>query len=63
MLINRVSRLTGKRHQLEIDVTAEQLENWRNGELIQVAMPNLSPNEREFIMTGVTKEEWDEAFR
>jgi hypothetical protein len=25
-------------------------------------MPHLTPDEREFIMTGITEEEWDELF-
>ena len=32
------------------------------GELIQNAFPMLSADEREFIMTGCTPEEWDEMF-
>ena len=27
--------------------------------LIQDAMPRLNENEREFIISGITKEEWD----
>jgi hypothetical protein len=27
--------------------------------LIQEAMPNLTPDEREFIKTGITNDEWD----
>ena len=30
--------------------------------LIQDAFPQLSPAEREFLITGMTKEEWGEAF-
>jgi hypothetical protein len=30
--------------------------------LIQEAMPNLSADDREFIMTGITPEEWNSAF-
>ena len=62
MLITRTSMFTQKVHTLDIPVTHEQLEKWEEGELIQVAMPNLSADEREFIKTGVTKEEWDETF-
>jgi len=32
------------------------------GMLIQDAMPNVSVDEREFIMTGITPEEWDSTF-
>jgi hypothetical protein len=43
---------------LDIDVTDEQMVAWRSGELIQKAMPHLSDDDREFIMTGITPEEW-----
>jgi|TARA_R110002020_G_C16209985_1_gene766920 hypothetical protein len=45
-----------------LDVTGEQIERWVAGELVQDVMPNLTPEEREFIMTGITPEEWDESF-
>jgi len=60
MKITRVSMISGKEHTLDIDVTEEQLRNWENGALAQVAMPNLTASEREFIMTGITDEEWEE---
>ena len=62
MKITRVSELTGVQRTLEIDVTQEQLDRWQDGELIQRAMPQLSSNEREFIISGATQEEWGEAF-
>jgi hypothetical protein len=54
-----ISRLSGLAHEREIDVTQEQIDLWSGGALIQVAMPNLSRAEREFLMTGATQEEWD----
>ena len=62
MQITMTSGFSGKSHTREINVTGEQLSNWRNGELIQNAMPDLSDDDREFIMTGVTPEEWETAF-
>ena len=58
MLIEKVSMLTNKVHIREIDVTREQVENWQGGMLIQEAMPNLSIDDREFLMTGATADEW-----
>ena len=58
MLIEKVSMLTNKVHIREIDVTREQVENWQGGMLIQEAMPNLSIDDREFMMTGATADEW-----
>jgi hypothetical protein len=62
MVITRISPFTGITRMREITVTQEQLDRWQAGELIQNAMPNLSADDREFVMTGITAEEWDEAF-
>lgn len=35
---------------------------WNTGMLIQDAFPMLTPEQREFIKTGITPEEWDAAF-
>ena len=62
MRVTRVSSLSHKVNQMYLDVTGEQIERWVAGELVQDVMPNLTPEEREFIMTGITPEEWDESF-
>lgn len=58
MKITRKSILSGTIRTLDIDVTDEQMVAWRSGELIQKAMPHLSDDDREFIMTGITPDEW-----
>lgn len=63
MHITRTSPISGQVNTLEINVTPEQLAAWRAGEMIQLAMPNLTSDEREFIMTGITASEWDELFQ
>ena len=62
MLVGKKSQLSGKSHEMEIDVSEKQITLWMEGALIQDVMPNLSPDEREFLMTGITPAEWDEAF-
>tara|TARA_R100000008_G_C3422163_1_gene85426 strand:- start:142 stop:357 length:216 start_codon:yes stop_codon:yes gene_type:complete len=62
MQITRVSKYSNTTNTQEIDVTHEQLDAWRSGVLIQVAMPHLSADEREFIMTGITSDEWNKLF-
>ena len=53
------SMLTGNIHTRDIDVTYEQLDAWvADGTLIQEALPHLSADDREFIKTGITPEEW-----
>ena len=63
MLITKASILSGKIKTRGIPVTQDQLDNWNSGTLIQNAMPNISPDDREFLMTGITPEEWDKTFK
>ncbi len=60
MKITRTSMLTGKTHTRDIPVTEEQLEQWRKGRHIQWVLPHLSADDREFLLTGSTPEEWEE---
>ncbi len=36
---------------------------WKNGMLIQDAMPQVSAPDREFIKSGITNEEWNNLFK
>ncbi len=60
--IERESPFSGNKNRMTLDVTLAQIEAWKGGELIQNAMPNLSADEREFIKTGITAEEWENTF-
>lgn len=60
MQITKKSFLTGIVRTKELDITIEQLKKWQNGMLVQDAFPNLSLEDREFIMTGATSDDWDE---
>lgn len=62
MLITRKSLLTGRVHTREVPVTEEQLREWERGGLIQDVLPHLSANDREFLISGSTPEEWYETF-
>lgn len=63
MKIMRISMLSGEVNEMDLDITPAQLEAYELfGVLLQDAFPNLSPAEREFIKTGITPEEWDDAF-
>jgi hypothetical protein len=59
MRVTRTSRITGITRTKELDITLEQYESFRDGKLIQEAMPHLSADEREFVISGVTQDEWD----
>ena len=62
MLIEQLSPLTGKINQREIPITFDQLCAWRRGAFIQDVAPHLSRSEREFIISGITEEEWEAHF-
>jgi len=48
---------------MEIDVTFAQLWQIDNRtDLVQNIVPHLTPAEREFLLTGITNEEWELAF-
>ena len=62
MLITRQSLISGNINTMSLPITEEQYTAWEQGTLVQNAMPHLSPDEREFIMTGITPEEWADNF-
>jgi uncharacterized protein (DUF779 family) len=61
MLITRKSILSGIIRTLDIPITGEQYIAWREGECIQDVAPTLSNSDREFILSGITQDEWDAA--
>tara|TARA_R100001129_G_scaffold150302_1_gene112413 strand:+ start:322 stop:534 length:213 start_codon:yes stop_codon:yes gene_type:complete len=62
MKITRVSSISGKKHTMDLDVTKEQFVAWEKGGFIKDVFPNLNMYEREFIISGITKDEWDAKF-
>lgn len=62
MIVSRRSPLTGKVNEMDIPVTEEQLNAWKSGKMIQDAMPNLTADQRKFIMSGYTPEDWHRIF-
>ena len=62
--VERVSPLTGNTNKMYLDITAEQIEEWNRfpsqRRYIQDIFPNLTQDEREFIMTGYTVSDWKE---
>lgn len=47
---------------MSIDNFRSAFVRWHNGSLIQNAFPNLNPDEREFLFTGITPEKWKQLF-
>ena len=63
MLITRISLLTGTEHTREVPITGHQAEDLSQGRgLIQEICPNVSAEDREFLMTGITPQEWENVF-
>ena len=62
MKITRTSMFSGIERTLDLPITEAQISAWKAGGLIQDVMPQLSEDEREFVMTGVTAQEWATEF-
>jgi hypothetical protein len=60
MIVTKKSMLSGKSHEMEIDVINKEIAAWMEDAPIQDVMPNLTASEREFLMTGITPAEWGE---
>lgn len=61
------SPFTGEEYTMALPLTPEEFERqftaWaRDGVLIQNAFPTLNADEREFIKTGITPQEWAATF-
>lgn len=63
MIIKRKSIISGVERERELDITEFQLARWKAGALIQDVCPHLSKEDREFIISGSTQEEWDQVFK
>ena len=63
MRILRKSVLTGNVNTMDINVTDEQFTKYLgSNECIQNVLPDLSADVREFLISGITPDEWDKAF-
>ena len=65
MLIFNKSIFTGKVSSMELDVTQEQIDEFNSTprtRSIQQIFPNLTPDQREFMLSGSTPEEWNSLF-
>jgi hypothetical protein len=61
--IIRYSPMTGKFNKAIMRLSEERYNLWKNRRmLIQDALPHLSNEEREFLITGYTPEDWAQMF-
>ena len=59
MIIGRISPLTYRTHSLDLKLTEEQYLDWALGDATpEQAMPDLTTEEREFVMNGIHPDEW-----
>lgn len=63
MDITKFNPLTQKHRTIDIPIKPEHLERFNNGEHIQDVAPYLSPSEREFIVSGILGDEFDDLFQ
>jgi len=61
--LTKVSRLTKKTNTVVLRISQEDydrgMQEWNAGAMIQYAFPTLSSTEREFVLSGITPDEWD----
>ena len=63
MKIERTSQVSGITRSADLDVTEEQMAMFSLGQVaIQDCFPGLSADEREYIKTGITADEWENLF-
>lgn len=67
IVVTKKSILTGKENSMSLPLTEREYEQGMfdrdvRGKLIQDVFPQLSPSEREFLINGVTPEEWKANF-
>jgi len=66
MKVTRKSMLSGKTHTREIDIDEATLlrviSRRQSRLLIQQIVPYLTADDREFLITGITPEEWEAEF-
>ncbi len=60
MKVVKISQISGIEHEMEIPITQKQLNAYyASDQSIQDFFPFLTADQREFILTGITPEEWN----
>ena len=62
--VGGIDPLSGKYNEMEINASHERVFYWLRNDLrnIQDAFPDISSDEREFLLSGITPESWDNMF-
>jgi len=57
------SSITGIMHTRRIPCSAGEIRYWQSSRrTVQSVLPELSPDDREFLISGITPEEWEQTF-
>jgi hypothetical protein len=66
VFVKNVSLISGNTSWMSFPMNFAEFERryneWTGGAMVQEAFSNLSADQREFLMTGITSTEWDDAF-
>jgi hypothetical protein len=63
VFVYKQSIATGHINTMVIPTTQGKIEYWmQSGEMIQNVMPDLTKDQHEFLISGITPEEWDDIF-
>lgn len=62
MNITKVDPYTGELNTMDLPVTLEQIAKWQSGERIQNVMPHLTPDQREFLISGCVPDSFNALF-
>jgi len=63
MKITKRSPRTGIENSMDLPITWAELDAWLKGPgLIQTMLPQLNAEQREFLLTGYTPEDWEILF-
>lgn len=62
MRITKTSPVTRENNSMDLPINEDQLLQFENGALVQDAFPNLSRDQREFLISGCTQQCWDLLF-
>ena len=60
--VTRTSQLSGKTRTQIFRMKWKDYLRWQEGVPVQRALPYLTADEREFLMTGITADEWEMVF-
>ena len=62
--MTKTDPFTGKANTIELPLTMKDYLTWRDSDvMIQNAFPHLTDDQREFIMTGIMPDSWEEIFK